>query len=158
MTDDTAALWSHMPSSPLSPSDSPSAFDRDRELLDFSKTLPRRHVTLEYACAAARVSRRHVNDEDDDVLPQLAMNVDEDTGGSGRMLVTDTGGDTEDETEHEAITPQSSQNSIGPRRVRSRANLWDGKEVLADQEVSSKESRDADVMNAALALCGLAGI
>lgn len=157
LVDDMTALWAHMPSSPLSPADSPTAFDRDRELLDFSKTLGRRHLTLEYACAAARVSRRHEEDDDDDLLPQLTMDVDEDTEDARRTLVTDTGGDTEDETD-EAITPQSSQNSIGGKRVRSRTDLWDGKQVPASREIFVHESRDAELMNAALALCGLAGL
>ncbi|KAI0694443.1 hypothetical protein BC835DRAFT_1415341 [Cytidiella melzeri] len=135
-------LFDNMPSSPLSPTG-----DRDRVYIDFamrkkSKTKP----TLEWACAAASMSTRRQLEEGD-IEPSLL----------------DMGGDTEDENDlHEAITPNSS--------AGRDAKIWEGRDPTAAQDSSihllmtPKAKRtarpkittaDADVMDAALALCGL---
>lgn len=147
-----------MPSSPLSPASPPSSRDRDRELLNFSKALGgRRQPTLEYACAAARVSRRNVEDDYHDSMgANTAMEVD-DEGDVDRMLVSDTGGDTEDEGEHEAITPHSSQGSIGRRKDASLhgTRAWGEQKMPPADEVVLQE-HDPEVLSAAMVLVGLA--
>ena len=118
---------------------------------------PNGKPTLEWACAAARVSgRRKLNTEDDeDVEPMLL----------------DAGGDTEDEGEaHEAITPSSSQGQDAKIwRSRSTASthiVGSSNRLLATPKAKvdatppgegkqQGASADTDVMDAALALCGL---
>ncbi|KIP02494.1 hypothetical protein PHLGIDRAFT_50338, partial [Phlebiopsis gigantea 11061_1 CR5-6] len=146
---DPRSLWENMPSSPPSPL-SP-AIDRDRELLDFGLRRCRSRPTLEWACAAARVSGRSKDDDGGD-----QEMVDE-------MLPDASGGDTEDEMEdtpHEALTPSSS--------VESQNTIWKSRrlasvstrpivpvDVEATPRPSVKPMIEEDVMEAALALCGL---
>ncbi|KAI0347897.1 homeobox-domain-containing protein [Trametopsis cervina] len=144
-------LYENMPSSPLSPS-SPVG-NRDREYVDFgmrkkSKSKP----TLEWACAAARMSGKRLL-EDDDIEP----------------MVLDVSGDTEDEGEiHEAITPRSSagRDSKIWKSKKSKADHHSSEHLLATPKAnlpakSTQQTRvqpsvpDSDVMDAALALCGL---
>ncbi|KAH9932413.1 homeobox-domain-containing protein [Amylocystis lapponica] len=112
------------------------------------RTRVRRMRTLEWACAAARMEGR----------AEEAM--------SEEALVLDLGGDTEDEGEHEAVTPKSSLGrSAGRRSVRGgedKENMAIGAVLQiqtkeAGAGVQSEAVHDEDVMNAALALCGLGG-
>ncbi|KAF9820780.1 hypothetical protein IEO21_01223 [Rhodonia placenta] len=147
------ALWESMPSSPPSHS-SPQA---DRDLLDFGRSRLKPIRTLEWACAAARVGgQRNVEREP------------ESDGG----LELDLGGDTEDESEaHEAVTPRNSQ-IMGAYHRRAQAvrmdadkendpmaksTLMTGLSTEMDEDDGDVNVRthDADMMNAALALCGL---
>ena len=145
---DPRSLWENMPSSPPSPL-SP-AIDRDRELLDFGLRRTRSRPTLEWACAAARVAGR-TRDDDDDMLDDMLPGAD--------------GGDTEDEMDdipHEALTPSSSiesQNTIW--KSRRSAGVSTRPIVPVDVEATPRPSVkpmiEEDVMEAALALCGLGG-
>lgn len=139
-----------MPSSPtgrLSP-----VADRDKEYVDFARRKSKSKPTLEWACAAARMSGKR-SLEDNDI----------------EEMVLDACGDTEDESDvHEAVTPSSS--------AGGEAEIWykqhTATESSADQLATPKakphsrlkeqvEARvtvaDEDVMDAALALCGLGG-
>ncbi|EKM61793.1 uncharacterized protein PHACADRAFT_204947 [Phanerochaete carnosa HHB-10118-sp] len=143
--EDPRSLYEHMPSSPPSPL-SP-AVERDRDLLDFGlRRRPRAKPTLEWACAAARLSgNKSAREEDRD--------------GDVDMMVLDiTGGDTEDEMDlpHEALTPSSS--------LSSQATVWRRSgnvrpivplDVNATPKPAAKTVSQNDVMEAALALCGL---
>lgn len=167
--DDPRRLYEHMPSSPPSPL-SPAAMERDRELVGFRRQRGgvggvRARPTLEWACAVARIhGHRAAIAEDamdvDDLLPQLPSHShshrrrrrDDDDGD---------GGDTEDEMDipHEALTPSSS--------LGSQAGVWKGSRrakqpaagVQYDLEATpkpiAKTVSEQDVMDAALALCGL---
>lgn len=124
-------LYDHMPSSPSSPL-SPAAADRDRdqELLDFGLRRCRSRPTLEWACAAARVSGyKH---EQEDGLEDMVL---------------DAGGDTEDEDDdtRTLVTPH---NSLG-----GDARVWRTK-AQAKPLAGAASQED---MEAALALCGLGG-
>ncbi|KAI0095164.1 hypothetical protein BDY19DRAFT_916532 [Irpex rosettiformis] len=146
-------LYDKMPSSPLSP-----IGDREREYVDFTlRKQSKGKPTLEWACAAARVSgRRNLGVEDDkDIEPMLL----------------DAGGDTEDEGDvHEAITPSSSQGreakiwrsrSAASTQIESPSDYLlatpkaKGDPKLLDETKPQVATADADVMDAALALCGL---
>lgn len=137
--------------------------DREREYVDFAKRKKSKgKPTLEWACAAARVSSRRnlgeLADDDADVEPMLL----------------DLGGDTEDESEaHEAITPSSSQGRDAKIwRSKSAASTQPEREGPSDHLLATPKAKvdtrplirtktevvptaDADVMDAALALCGL---
>jgi len=139
-------LWDNMPSSSPVPAVEPQA---DHDLLTFGRRRLKRMRTLEWACAAARVGGQTVKGETEP--------------DSEDVLMLDLGGDTEDECEaHEAVTPKNGQSL----RVRRRGRRW----VEADKENTpiAKENdiwksgaekldsmHDDDMMNAALALCGL---
>jgi hypothetical protein len=145
---DPRSLYENMPSSPPSPL-SP-AIDRDRELIDFGLRRRRSRPTLEWACAVARIhGNRSAREEDDAEIEE--------------MVVDAVGGDTEDEMDipHEALTPSSS--------LGSQAGVW--KSGRRDERVKpvapydleatpkpvAKTVSEQDVMDAALALCGLGG-
>ncbi len=160
-------IWETMPSSPLSPSSPESGHDRDLELLDFSINIrgaggssSRAKPTLEWACAAARVSRRSLADENEvrrgggraGTKRKSANSVDEllldDMDGM------DVSGDTDVEDPHEAVTPNSSQGSLGPPCRRGNDVK---KMAVREKRQDVRVIRDNDVMDAALALCGLGG-
>lgn len=137
-----------MPSSPLSP-----ISDRDREYVDFAlRKKSKAKPTLEWACAAARMSSKRLL-EDGDIEPMLL----------------DTGGDTEDEGEtHEAITPSSSAGRDAKIWRSKSAALTQGSsdrllttpKATLNTRPTNKEKlpgtgAHADEMDAALALCGL---
>lgn len=146
-----------MPSSPLRPT-SPLA-DRDREYVDFALRKTKTKPTLEWACAAARMSSK-TQSEDDDI----------------EEMVLDASGDTEDELDlHEAITPSSSagrdskiwrnkkanfkKTEGGSSQISDHDHLATPKAKLPsrlkEQVQPSVAVPDEDVMDAALALCGL---
>lgn len=163
-------LWANTPSSPPTPP-SPPTHERDRELIDFAATLGskrvRRHPTLEYACAAARVAGRVEPDDDalptvvqpplqpahDDVDIDVDMIMDDDS-----MLMDDVGGDTEGEDEHEAVTPHSSQDSLDARSGARRQGDGGPQKGVKTAEMQPVRIQDPNTedMEAALVLCGLA--
>ncbi|KAJ3484569.1 hypothetical protein NLI96_g5552 [Meripilus lineatus] len=202
------ALWENMPSSPIGPS-SPER-KRDRDLVDFGRRTigSRRTWTLEWACAAARISTRpqEESDEEGDGLegdPERTIRGRDGRGNSGinatsrkapkplasqrvrpRVRVNeigvripveesmdgmdlDVGGDTEDEGDppHEAVTPSSSM-SLGAQSTTKNRRLpldeGDSSTLKArgkgpePRKVARKGSKhDEEMMDAALALCGL---
>lgn len=163
--DDPRSLYEHMPSSPpspLSPARNGDDTDRDRALRDFGLLRRcRSRPTLEWACAQARLSGRR--DDDDDDAP---MDVDELLPGAPHGE-----GDTEDEMDvpHEALTPSSSLGSQGALwkghvgrtihmgHLKPAAAPFDGAGVGAAPKPLVKTVSEQDVMEAALALCGLGG-
>ncbi|KAI0937406.1 hypothetical protein AcW1_001395 [Taiwanofungus camphoratus] len=153
------ALWESMPSSPLAPPPSPHA---ERALLDFGRARMKRMRTLEWACAAARVEGR----------------VETDGKADESALVLDLGGDTEDEGEHEAVTPKSGQSLRTGAAMRNMRRQSGAEDAAEKENVPVKIGRklgvgigkvrtkdvdevrnlhEDDVMDAALALCGLGG-
>jgi len=162
-----------MPSSPLAPSSPERERGRDRELVDFGKK-GRTKRTLEWACAAARISGRQEDpDEDMDSTPVANRQNPPSQGrhvgfiveaGHAEMETLDFGGDTEDESEaHEAITPNSSQSRM---EVDSGAR-WPvefGRKLGSSRDLQNHQARgivvrngthDEEMVNAALVLCGL---
>lgn len=113
----------------------------------------KRTKTLEWACAAARLSdrkthhghhRREEREQDD--LDHFNLG-----------LVYDDGGDTEPDEDHEAITPF---HSFRRERVDSMPSVTsedkDRQETpRKDSAGNSKANHDEETMNAALVLCGL---
>ena len=171
-----------MPSSPPSPL-SP-AIERDRELVDFGRARGCRRAarpTLEWACAAARVSgHRHRHrrlDQGGENEGEQGEEEGEEEGEEGageeweedmdvdEMVLDPSGGDTEDEMEdtpHEALTPSSSVDSQGSagwrggkKERRARRAVVVPVDVEATPKPVVKTVSDQDVMEAALALCGL---
>ncbi|KAF9650469.1 homeobox-domain-containing protein [Thelephora ganbajun] len=139
------ALWENMPSSPIEPpSNSP---ETTRVFVEFGrKGKLRRTKTLEWACAAARLSDRksHHRKEERDDLDHLNLG-----------LVDDDGGDTEPDEDHEAVTPF---HSFRRERVNSTPSVMseDRQETpRKDSAGKSKANHDEETMNAALVLCGL---
>lgn len=162
------ALWETMPSSPPRPSSPELA---PSPLLDFDSAFGhrlKRRRTLEWACARERAGGHQ----------ELGL-VEED----GDPLVLDLGGDTDVETEpdvHEAVTPRSYGRG-GPGADIVRTESWEEERMVdgdkenrpqrwmrlrneaeAKMDVDPKrspipEARDDDMMDAALALCGLGG-
>lgn len=137
-----------MPDSPTGPL-SPVA-DSDRDYVDFARRKTKSKPTLEWACAAARMHGRRLFEGDDDV----------------EEMVQDVCEDTEDEGEvHEAVTPSSS--------AGSDSKIWRSKTATkqSSDELTTPKAKlpsrlkeeiepqvavsDEDVMDAALALCGL---
>ncbi|TCD67910.1 hypothetical protein EIP91_011844 [Steccherinum ochraceum] len=177
-TTSTAALWEHMPSSPLGPSSPERERVRDRELVDFGMTGGTKR-TLEWACAAARISGRQDEDEDDTVVlstskadprSQRASHTQSRpfgfivADGHADMETLDFGGDTEDESEaHEAVTPSSSQSRVD-MNARVKWAMGPGrkhdprKERMAmtrEMPMVRTSTHDEEMVNAALVLCGL---
>jgi hypothetical protein len=138
-----------MPSSPIEPpSNSPEA---TRAFVEFGrKGKLKRTKTLEWACAAARLSDRkthhghHKREERDDL------------DHSNLGLVDDDGGDTEPDEDHEAVTPF---HSFRRERVNSTPSVVmseDRQETpRKDSAGNGKGNHDEETMNAALVLCGL---
>ncbi|KAH8094657.1 homeobox-domain-containing protein [Cristinia sonorae] len=178
-TSSTSALWENMPSSPLGPS-SPEQ-ERDRELVDFGKG-GRTKRTLEWACAAARISGRRDEDDDEDdtirVDPRASTSGGADPrgqhgmsgfivgSGHANMEALDFGGDTEDESEaHEAITPNSSQSLVrissgttwppAPQHKHARVKVFTARKEETAEVVIRTKTHDEETVNAALVLCGL---
>ncbi|OAX39656.1 hypothetical protein K503DRAFT_855876 [Rhizopogon vinicolor AM-OR11-026] len=119
-----ASLWDNMPSSPLAPASPPT-----RDLVDFVGS----GRTLEWACAAARLSGRRKKDEEE----------------------------TEEE-EIEAVTPEGSfggvddawnRGSVPPTQKRARVSRNLKPKPMAGS--GKGEIQDDDMMRAALVLCGL---
>ena len=141
-----------MPSSPIEPpSNSP---ENTRVFVEFGrkgkgKGKLKRTKTLEWACAAARLSDRkthqvHHKREERDDLDHFNLG-----------LVDDDGGDTEPDEDHEAITPF---HSFRRERVNSTPSVMseDGQETpRKDSGGDNKANHDEETMNAALVLCGL---
>ncbi|TFY59769.1 hypothetical protein EVJ58_g5584 [Rhodofomes roseus] len=157
-----------MPSSPVQPSAELAASPPLN--LDLCHGRLKRRRTLEWACAKERAGGPQMDAVAEDENP----------------LVLDLGGDTDVETEpdvHEAVTPKSNPRSGGGAsivRVESweEERLVDGDkenrpyrwlkirhDMVAKTEVDRKgraqvdvrKERDEDMMDAALALCGLGG-
>ncbi|THH30639.1 hypothetical protein EUX98_g3566 [Antrodiella citrinella] len=169
------ALWENMPSSPVSPITPERERGRDIELVDFGKKgQGRTKRTLEWACAAARVSGRQDEPEDDARTPVANASTKGHVGfmvdvRRPEMEGLDFGGDTEDESEaHEAITPSSSQSrmNVDPgapqkkavgsgRKLRSSRDVQNTKAKGAIQVMVRSGTHDEEMVNAALVLCGL---
>lgn len=142
------ALWENMPSSPIEPpSNSPEA---TRVFVEFGrKGKLKRTRTLEWACAAARLSDRkshhgHHKREERDDLDQ-----------SNLGLVYDDGGDTEPDEDHEAVTPFHSFRRDGVNSTPSVMSEDRQETPRKDSGEKSKAGHDEETMNAALVLCGL---
>ena len=112
----------------------------------------KRTKTLEWACAAARLSDRksghHKREEQErDDLDHFNLG-----------LVDDDGGDTEPDEDHEAITPF---HSFRRERVESTSSVASEDRQETPRKDSrkdtaeSKANHDEETMNAALVLCGL---
>ncbi|OCH89758.1 homeobox-domain-containing protein [Obba rivulosa] len=102
------ALWENMPSSPITSDTDGTAQGGSPARLEhayvaFGHGRVTRMRTLEWACAAARVSSRCLDSD-----------LKNEAGG----LELDLGGDTEDEGGHEAVTPKSSWASIDSRKSK----------------------------------------
>ena len=145
------ALWENMPSSPIEPpSNSPEA---TRAFVEFGrKGKLKRTKTLEWACAAARLSDRKSH-HGHQLKKEERERVDLDHLNLG--LVDDDGGDTELDEDHEAITPF---HSFRRERVNSTPSVMSegGQETPRKGSASGgKANHDEETMNAALVLCGL---
>ena len=108
----------------------------------------KRTKTLEWACAAARLSDRksHQKKEEQERDDPDHLNLG---------LVDDDGGDTEVDEDHEAITPF---HSFRRERVDSMPSVTseDKQETpRKDSAGNCKANHDEETMNAALVLCGL---
>ena len=140
-----------MPSSPIEPpSNSPEA---TRAFVEFGrKGKLKRTKTLEWACAAARLSDRkthHVGHQKREERER------DDPDHFNLGLVEDDGGDTELDEDHEAITPF---HSFRRETVNSTpgVDFEDGQETpRKDSAGNGKANHDEETMNAALVLCGL---
>ncbi|KZT01166.1 homeobox-domain-containing protein [Laetiporus sulphureus 93-53] len=153
------SLWENMLSSPVATSPDPKA---DRAMLEFVQQRVKRSRTLEWACAAARVG----------TLESKTKEVSE----SEDALTLDLGEDSDDGEVHEALTPSSSQTSIEdvdgvcsiknigrehnvPIRLERGGSMdYRIRKAAADKRkgcVGARRMRDEDMMDAALALCGL---
>lgn len=152
------ALWDVMPSSPPRSSPDKENHNEDgspsaKDYLRFAsthtgKSRTRSRRTLEWACAAARAvpdkstTPSHVapvkvivrNSEDDDSVSMLGYN-------SGEETEVDSDGET-----HEALTPSNSQ-----------VMTLFSSPVISGLSPKSTKGENAEIMDAALALCGLRG-
>ena len=141
-----------MPSSPIEPpSNSPEA---TRAFVEFGrKGKLKRTKTLEWACAAARLSDRKSH-HGHQLKKEERERDDPDHLNLG--LVDDDGGDTELDEDHEAITPF---HSFRRERVNSTPSsvMSEGGQVTPrkDSAGGGKPNHDEETMNAALVLCGL---
>jgi hypothetical protein len=137
-----------MPSSPIEPpSNSP---ETTRVFVEFGRNGKlRKTKTLEWACAAARLSDRKSNHHKREERER------DDLDHFNLGLVDDDGGDTEPDEDHEAITPF---HSFRRERVNSTPSV-----VSEDRQETPRKSpgenrkanHDEETMNAALVLCGL---
>jgi hypothetical protein len=139
-----------MPSSPVEPpSNSPEA---TRVFVEFGrKGKLKRTKTLEWACAAARLSDRKGHHGHHKREEQERDDLDHFNLG----LVNDDGGDTEPDEDHEAITPF---HSFRRERVNSTPSDMSEDRQETPRKGSGEESKgnhDEETMNAALVLCGL---
>lgn len=176
------ALWENMPSSPLGPSSPERERRKDWELVDFGRK-GRTKKTLEWACAAARVSGRMDDEEEEDMiaarmrsaslprtqsLPRAHFHAPRQRVESiveEAQPEMDLGGDTEDESEaHEAVTPSSSQSRMDVDAAAGvRWYTGPGRKTLIQDKGKEKRmdvvirtgSHDEEMVNAALVLCGL---
>jgi len=140
-----------MPSSPIEPpSNSPEA---TRAFVEFGrKGTIKRTRTLEWACAAARLSDRKSHQGHHSKKEERER---DDLDHFNLGLVDDDGGDTEPDEDHEAITPF---HSFRRERVDSTPSVMSegGQETpRKDSAGNSKANHDEETMNAALVLCGL---
>ncbi|KAI0066559.1 homeobox-domain-containing protein [Artomyces pyxidatus] len=121
--DPSKSLWDNMPSSPLAPPSPPR-----RELVEFG-----RGRTLEWACAAARLSGRSGDETEDE----------------------------DEEEPHEAITPMGSlSGGVFWEKTKSGGAMpVQGKSQRGEKRIEKGKERervtDDEVMTAALVLCGL---
>ncbi|EMD42341.1 hypothetical protein CERSUDRAFT_110850 [Gelatoporia subvermispora B] len=132
----TRALWENMPSSPITSDTDGTAQEGsparlERAYVAFGRGRTTRMRTLEWACAAARVSGRHL---DSGVK-------DEEAGG----LELDLGGDTEDEGGHEAVTPKSSWRSISSMKAGRKRGSVDVVVHVVEDSDQDKENIPMDV-------------
>jgi len=161
------ALWETMPSSPVQPR-SPEVAHSPLLDFDFGHGRLKRRRTLEWACARERAGAAGGH--------HMGMDM---TREGEDPLVLDLGGDTDVETEpdvHEAVTPKSCPRSgcgasIAGTELWEEEGLLDGDKenrsyrwVKVRKDIGTKivgtkerEVRDEDMMDAALALCGLGG-
>ncbi|GBE77364.1 homeobox-domain-containing protein [Sparassis crispa] len=151
----SASLWEMLPSSPMV---SPSALDpkAERTLVDFGRRRLHGMRTLEWACAAARVEGR-VEKEPVQEQESAEREPSEDD------MVLDLG----EEDVHEAVAPKTTVSCRLHNGVESEKPNKENIRVTATFAVyvpvkirrksgrEAPELRDEDVMNAALALCGL---
>lgn len=130
--DPHASAWENMPSSPLGPPASPESV-RETAYVEFGKhrVIARGRRTLEWACAAARVSGTGTGKENE--RGDTSMDLDLDDLGEGE--------ETEEEEAHEAVTPNSSFTHGGGSATRT-------------QNLKKATIQDEDMM-AAYVLCGL---
>lgn len=111
----------------------------------------RRTKTLEWACAAARLSDRKSHHGHHKGGERERDDLDHFNLG----LVHDDGGDTEPDEDHEAITPF---HSFRRERLDSASSVVSGDGQETPRKGSgekSKANHDEETMNAALVLCGL---
>lgn len=132
-----AAIWDNMPSSPLASPASPP----EREYVNFG-TNQRTRRTLEWACAAARLADK--SSSGPETVPGSSSR-----GRTRTHEKNDIDLDLTDEEADEAITPPSTWGRGDPR--------WSAEESrsMTGQMMKHSGVEDDDMMNAALALCGL---
>ncbi|KAF8079144.1 homeodomain transcription factor [Lyophyllum atratum] len=130
--DPKAAIWDNMPSSPIAAPFSPPM----REYVDFGKT-QRSKRTLEWACAAARLSDRH--------------------GGSSSARSRPRRGEKEREREREKmdLTDDEPDEAITPPGTLGGGDIRWTTEPEGKMASLEKGVDDDDMMKAALTLCGL---
>jgi hypothetical protein len=110
-----------MPSSPLAPPSPP-----EQEFVQFALGRRRHARSLEWACAAARLARRHGDADDND-------------------------DETDEEEPHEAITPMGSLIEVG-----GSDGFWDARNATARRPTNKHPNDpESELMDAALLLCGL---
>lgn len=111
----------------------------------------RRTKTLEWACAAARLSDRKSHHGHHKREEREQNDLDHFNLG----LVDDDGGDTEPDEDHEAVTPF---HSFRRERVNSTPSVMSEDRQETPRKGSgenTKANHDEETMNAALVLCGL---
>jgi hypothetical protein len=124
-----------MPSSPITAPTSPIA----RDYVEFGKKLKHTRQTLEWACARRRMMEK---------AGQVAMDLDDDDLGDDGDLAS------EEDGSHEAVTPPPTSTTISPfEHAKLPVPVMKPLTWTHDRTVVVVE--DEEVMNAALALCGL---
>jgi hypothetical protein len=119
-----ASLWDNMPSSPLAPASPPT-----RDLVDFVGS----GRTLEWACAAARLSGTRKEDEDETEEEEMEAVTPEGSLGGG-----------DDPWIIESVLLAQKHGRVS-RNLKPKPTVVSGKSVLQDD----------DMIRAALVLCGL---
>jgi len=142
-----------MLSSPPQPT-SPDTRRRDFLFYDFGRTNTTRKRTLEWACAASRVTGK-LPEEDEE----------EGKGEIGDLTLPDLGGDTETEDDEmvmtsdssmEVLTPKGKIQSAGERREdKEKSRGKKGKENMKVEKNVPVVLHDEEMMDAALVLCGM---
>ena len=154
----SGAIWENMPSSPLAPPISPPP----REFIDFGKNTRTRR-TLEWACAAARMTEKNHPSEMESSSGISLSTLKTGNSSKGRTIRREhshshTGSyrpcaessgmdvDLTDDEAHEAITPPSTWGKGDPRWTPTEGGVT---------STLPKGVDDDDMFKAALALCGL---